>query len=76
MTPHKKDPILWDGHPARPDIIRRLFVTAPQEILGYFFICKSLIILSYRNAHRRLVLVGNAHPTDNPKIRQAPYLYL
>jgi hypothetical protein len=23
---HKKnDPILWDGHPARPDIISRLF---------------------------------------------------
>ncbi|MDD1420296.1 hypothetical protein MEO40_14365 [Dolichospermum sp. ST_sed1] len=36
-------PILWDGHPARLDTISRLFMPAPQEILGYFFIWKSLI---------------------------------
>ena len=35
----------------------------------------NIIILSYRNAHRRLVLVGNAHPTYSPKIRQASCLY-
>jgi hypothetical protein len=46
---HKKDvllaaalryPILWDGHLARPCIISKM--PAPQEILGYFFIWKSL----------------------------------
>jgi hypothetical protein len=35
-------PILWDGHLVPPNIISRLFMPAPQEILRYFFIWKSL----------------------------------
>ena len=35
-------PILWGGHPARPTRLRQARCLPPQEVIGCFFIWKSL----------------------------------